>query len=317
MSAYIATRLVQMVPTLIALSVVVFLILRAIPGDATVSLMAESGRYDEEQLESIRSQWDLDKPLPVQYLSWMGNNLRGEFGFSFYSDQPVKEELFSRLPVTIELTALAVLLGASIGIPLGVLSAATRNSPIDLSLRSVSLTGLAVPEFWLGTLILVLPAVWWGWLPPLKYTPFMDDPAANLSKMLPAAAAMAVGTSAVLLRLVRSAMLESLSQDYIRTATAKGLSPFKVISRHALGNALIPVITVVGIQVAALIGGTVVVETIFNIPGVGQQTLRSLEFRDYPQLQFNILVIGVGVLIINLLVDIAYGLIDPRVRLGQ
>lgn len=316
MTAYIVSRILQIIPTILILTVVVFVILRAIPGDATISLMAESGRYDAEQLAAIREEWHLDDNIISQYLTWLGNNLRGEFGYSFYTERSVETEMLARAPATVELATIAVALGALIGLPLGIISAAWRNSPLDVGLRTFSLSGLAIPEFWVGTLILVLPAVWWRWSPPLTYEPLFDNPTANLTMILPAAAALSLGTSAVLLRLVRSAMLETLNQDYIRTARAKGLGGATILTRHALRNALVPVVTVLGIQFAALVGGTVVIEAIFNIPGLGQQTLRALEFRDYPQLQFNILVVGVAVLVLNLLVDLSYGVLDPRMRVA-
>lgn len=303
--------------TLVLITIAVFLVVRALPGDATISLMAETGFYDEVQLELIRSDWRLDEPVPVQYWYWLRGVVQGDFGHSFYSGHSVVDDFRGRLPATAELTLIALAFALLMGVSIGILAAIKPNSMVDYGARGFAVLGLSIPEFWLGTLIIVLPAFWFGWLPPLTFSPIIESPGSNLRMLVPAALTLSFILAAVIMRLMRSSMLEVITSDYIRTARAKGLHARVVVWRHALRNALIPVLTVVGIQLATLLGGTVVIETVFNIPGVGRQTLQALQFRDYPQLQFNILFFAIAVMLTNLVVDIAYAVVDPRIRYGK
>ncbi|MBK8763792.1 MAG: ABC transporter permease [Burkholderiaceae bacterium] len=316
MQAYIARRLMALIPTLLFASIIVFVTVRLIPGDIIDMMLSQNdvsaGKMDREAL--VRAL-GLDKPIWSQYLSWVGRIVfHGDLGNSLWQTTPVTEQLAARLPVTFELGLLAVLIGLSIALPIGVYSAIRQDTAGDYIARSFSILMLAIPSFWLGTMVLVIPSIFWGWSPEVSYVPFFDDPVGNVKQMLLPAVVLGTALSAITMRMTRTMMLEVLRQDYIRTAMAKGLPERLVVVRHALRNALIPVVTLIGLQAPIVIGGTVILEQIFGIPGMGLLLLDAVNQRDYPIITGVFLVVGVAVMLINLLVDLSYGLLDPRVR---
>jgi peptide/nickel transport system permease protein len=313
MSTYILRRLALFVPTLIGVSVVVFVLVRLLPGDATTMLLqdAKSSAADEA---ALKHQLGLDQPLVVQYVSWVGTLARGDLGRSFKSRNPVADELGGRIPVTVELGIMALVIAICIAIPIGVISAARQDTWADYVSRSTAIGLLAIPGFWLGTLVVTLPSVWWGWTPPLRYTRLFDDPSKNLAQVIIPALILGLGLSGGLMRLIRTQMLEVLRQDFVRTAAAKGLAEHSIVVRHALKNAFIPALTVLGLQVSLLISGTVVLESIFVLPGMGRYLLESVQARDYPAVQGLNLLFATVIIVSNLMVDLLYGWLDPRVR---
>jgi peptide/nickel transport system permease protein len=252
--------------------------------------------------------------MPEQYLRWVSAILQGDLGKSLWHSTPVLHEVLDRLPVTFELGALALTIGLLIALPIGIYSAMRQDTPGDLFARSFAILLLAVPSFWMGTMVMVFPSIWWGWSPEVNYVKFTDDPWQNLKQMIVPALVLGTSLSAVTMRMTRTMMLEVLRQDYIRTAWAKGLQERTVILRHAVRNALIPVITLIGLQAPLLIGGAVIIEQIFVLPGMGLMMLEAVNQRDYPVITGVFLVVGVAVMLINLVVDLSYGLLDPRVR---
>ncbi|HLC29831.1 MAG TPA: ABC transporter permease [Dehalococcoidia bacterium] len=313
MRDYIIRRVLLMFPTLIGVTLAVFMLMHLAPGDVVMAKLVED-YVPQEYIDRMRAELGLDKPLHEQYLFWVSNVVRGELGTSLWSGTPVRDELAKRIPVSAELAALAMLVSVSIALPVGVLSAIRQDTGADYVGRFLSIGALSAPNFWLGTLILVLPAIWFGWAPPVRFVPLFQDPWTNLQQMLPAAVAMGAHSSAVVMRMSRSTLLEVLRQDYIRTAWAKGLSERVVIIRHALKNALIPVVTIWGTQLSHLLGGAVVMETIFSLPGVGLAVFQAIEHRDFVQLQGTVLFIAGVFVVMNLLVDLAYSWLDPRIR---
>jgi peptide/nickel transport system permease protein len=294
-------------------SVLVFVGVRAIPGDPALAYAAED--RDPEVLAEIREKYGLDDPIVVQYVRWAGLALQGDLGTDTRG-LPVAETIVTRIPLTLELAFLAVLIGTVIGIPAGVIAAVRRGKPSDYGATTVALLGLSVPNFWLGLLMIIVFAVNLNWLPASGYVPFSEDPVANLEHMVMPAIVLGTGLSAVLMRQMRSAMLDSLGADYVRTARAKGLPERSVVGKHALRNSLITVTTVVGLQLGALISGAVITEQIFGIAGFGRLTVDAVAQRDYALLQGVILVVAVGYVLVNLLVDVAYSLINPRIRVA-
>ena len=313
MRDYIIRRVLLMFPTLIGVTLAVFMLMHLAPGDVVMAKLVED-YVPQEYIDRMRAELGLDKPLHEQYLFWVSNVVRGELGTSLWSGTPVRDELAKRIPVSAELALLAMLVSVSIALPVGVLSAIRQDTGADYVGRFLSIGALSAPNFWLGTLILVLPAIWFGWAPPVRFVPLFQDPWTNLQQMLPAAVAMGAHSSAVVMRMSRSTLLEVLRQDYIRTAWAKGLSERVVIIRHALKNALIPVVTIWGTQLSHLLGGAVVMETIFSLPGVGLAVFQAIEHRDFVQLQGTVLFIAGVFVVMNLLVDLAYSWLDPRIR---
>jgi peptide/nickel transport system permease protein len=315
MQAYVARRLLALIPTLFFASVIVFVTVRMIPGDVIDLMLSQNdisaGKHSREQLIAALG---LDRPMWEQYLRWIGAALRGDFGYSLWQNAPVGEFLVARLPVTFELGLLALIVALIVALPIGIYSAIRQDTAGDYVFRSLSFLMLAVPAFWTGTMVMVLPSIWWGWSPEVKYVHFTDDPLQNLKQMMIPAIILGTALSAITMRLTRTQMLEVLRQDYIRTAWAKGLTEHTVIVRHALRNALIPVVTLVGLQAPLLIGGAVIVEQIFVIPGMGMLLLDAVNQRDYPIITGVFLIVGVAVMVINLLVDLSYGLLDPKVR---
>ena len=316
MQAYIIRRLLALVPTLFFASLIVFVTVRMIPGDVIDLMLSQNdiaaAKLGREQLEQVLG---LDRPMWIQYWRWVGAILfHGDFGNSLWQNTPVREQLMARLPVTFELGAMALVVGLMVAIPIGVFSAVRQDTAGDYFARSFSILMLAVPSFWLGTMVMVFPSIWWGWSPPIQFVPFTKDPMANLSQMIIPSIILGCALSAITMRLTRTMMLEVLRQDYIRTAWAKGLGEKLVVARHALRNALIPVVTLIGLQAPLLIGGAVIMEQIFVIPGMGLLLLDAVSQRDYPIITGVFLIVGVAVMFINLIVDLSYGLLDPKVR---
>jgi len=285
-----------------------------IPGDVIDLMLAQNDISTGNDRAMIEAALGLDKPIYIQYFVWVVDVLSGDLGRSLWQNTPVTEQLALTLPITFELGFLALLVALSVAIPIGIYSAMRQDSMGDYITRSFSLLMLAVPSFWLATLVMVFPSVWWRWAPPLQYTPFLEDPVANLAHMSVPAILLGLSLSAVTMRMTRTMMLEVLRQDYIRTARAKGLKENIVIVRHALRNCLIPVVTLVGLQAPLLIGGAVILEQIFVIPGMGLMLLEAVFQRDYPVVTGVFLVVGVSILLINLVVDLTYSLLDPKVR---
>jgi peptide/nickel transport system permease protein len=315
MQAYILRRLLALVPTLLFASLIVFTTVRLIPGDI-IDLMLSQNDISASKMdrEALVATLGLDKPMWSQYLSWLGNLFRGDMGNSLWQSTPVVERLAERMPVTFELGLLAIIIGLTIALPVGVYSAIRQDTAGDYIARSFSILLLAVPSFWLGTMVVVIPSIYWGWSPEVSYIKFTEDPWGNLKQMLVPAAVLGAALSAVTMRMTRTMMLEVLRQDYIRTALAKGLPERLVVFRHALRNALIPVVTLIGLQAPLVIGGAVIIEQIFGIPGMGTLLLDAVNQRDYPIITGVFLVVGLAVMLINLIVDLSYGLLDPRVR---
>lgn len=317
MSGYLAKRLLGAIPTLIGVSLLTFLFIRLIPGDAIAARLGTSTALEPEELASLRAYFGLDQPLPVQYWNWLTSILRGDFGYSIRTGRPVLVEIAERLPATLELAAAATLIAVAIGLPLGLLSAMRPNSRVDLAARIGGLVGLSLPSFWLGTLIIVLFSLYLRWLPNTGgYVDFMRDPVGNLALLLFPAITLGVALAAATMRMTRSAMLDVLGADYVRTAAAKGLAPPLIIRRHVLKNGLIVVVTLLGIQVGQLLGGAVVVEEIFSIPGVGRMLLTAIVQRDYALVQGGVLAIAILFVAVNIVVDLLYGYLDPRIRLA-
>ncbi len=316
MRRYVIRRLLLLFPVLLGVAAVIFFSIRLVPGDAVSAQLQGALNPSKEEIARMRADLGLDKPAGQQFFVWLGRVVKGDLGDSFYTRKPVVNEIKNAIPVTVELAVMAMVIGIVIAIPLGVLSAVRQDSWVDYVSRLFSVGGLSVPDFVLGTIILIMPAVWFGYLPPLSYIPFMDDPLRNLQQFILPSAALGLRLSATTMRMTRSSMLEVLRQDYIRTAWAKGLKGRVVIMRHALKNAMIAPITIIGAQFGFLLGGTVVIEQVFGLPGLGRLTLNAIFFRDYPQIQANVLLLATAFVIVNLLVDLSYGWFDPRIRYG-
>lgn len=316
MAAYIARRLLALLPTLVLASLIVFITIRLIPGDV-IDLMLSQNDVSADKLsrEQLVAALGFDRPVAEQYTRWVSAIvLHGDLGKSLWQATPVAELLAARLPVTFQLGLMSLVVALAIALPIGTWSAMRQDTAGDYLGRSFSILLLAVPSFWLATMVVVFPSIWWGWSPEVNYVRFSEAPWQNLKQMALPALVLGAGLSAITMRLMRTMMLEVLRQDYIRTAWAKGLPERLVVVRHALRNALVPVITLVGLQVPLLIGGAVIIEQIFVIPGMGLLLLEAVNQRDYPVITGVFLVVGCGVMLINLLVDLSYGLLDPKVR---
>ena len=312
MFAYIVRRLALMLVTLFGISIVIFFLLRVLPGNIVDILIDAAGFVDPADKANLERDLGIDQPLVVQYLRWIGGLLHGDLGYSYVSEKPALEEILPRIPITARLAGLALLFSASIGIPLGVISAVYQGSRIDYILRVVSLSGLSLPSFWLGLLILMAGVALFGNIP--IFNPNPKTLGEMFSTYCLPSLAVAFRSSALTMRITRSSMLEVLRQDYIRTARAKGASEASVNFHHALQNAILPVITVVGIEAAFLIGGLIVTETVFNVPGVARFLVEAIRWRDYPIVQNLVMFIAVVVVIANFTVDMLYAVFDPRIR---
>ena len=313
---YIVRRLLIAIPTLVATSIVVFLMVRLMPGNVVDFISGGTGTVSPEQRQQMEHQLGLDQPFVTQYWHWIRGMLTGDMGKSLVSTLPVGETLRQAMPITFELILLSLVIALALAIPFGVISAVRRDSVGDYSSRVAALVGISVPNFWLATLLLIFTSRVLHWVPPLSYVSPTSDFVKNLSQFILPAISISVFTLAIVTRMVRATMLEVLGLDYIRTARAKGLPPRRVVYRHALRNALIPVVTIAGFQVGVLIGGAAIVETVFGLPGVGYTLLQAIKGRDYPIIEDATMLIAVVVIGMNLLVDILYGLIDRRISLA-
>jgi peptide/nickel transport system permease protein len=309
---YLAKRLVVAIPSLLIASLIVFTLPRLIPGDV-VAMMLEEKAYAKD-LEELRAKLGLNRPIYVQYFEWVGRAVRGDLGESLWTRQPVLQEIGHRLPITLELALLSLAVALIIAIPVGVISAARQDTVQDYTARSVAILGLSVPGFWLATLVIVLPAIWWGWRPLTGYVEIAKDPAGHLVQMMLPAVILGIAFAAALMRLTRGMLLEVLRQDYVRTAWSKGLRERVIILKHGLRNAIIPVITYLGTQLPQVIGGTVVIETIFGLPGMSRFLFDAINQRDYPVIQGINLVVVSFIVLINLAIDALYAVLDPRIR---
>ena len=314
MLKYIAGRLVFLLPVLLGISIVTFALIRLAPGDAVLIALGADARATPEQVAALRRAYGLDQPVPVQYARWLGHVVRGDLGKSIRTGRTIREELALRLPVTIELTLVAAILGTIPALAFGTLAAIRRNSGLDYAATVSTLVGISVPNFLLATLLVLVFSLWLRWLPPLGYVELARNPGQNLKNMVLPALSLGLPLTAILMRMTRSSVLEALGQEHVRVARAKGLRERRVVLRHVLPNAAIPIITVAGIQIARLLGGTVIVETIFGLPGIGRYIFEAIGTRDYPVVQGVTLVIAVLFVLVSLVVDILYAVVDPRLR---
>ena len=313
MGGYILKRIAFAIPTLIGVTIGIFLMVRLLPGDIIDILFGGDQTASEEIKQQAREQLGLNGSYPEQYWRWVSGVVQGDFGFSLRNTEPVSNIVVDALPITLELMILGLLIAVFVGVPLGVISAVRRDSVPDYVARVGGLVGLSIPSFWLATLLLLFTSRAFGWVPPLNYISPLDDPIGNLSQFILPAISISVFTMAIVMRMVRATMLEVLGQDYVRTARAKGVSRRSVITRHALRNALIPVVTIVGFEIGVLIGGAAIIEIIFGLPGIGYLLLQAIFGRDYPVIQAMTLLIAFTFIFANLLVDILYGILDPRI----
>lgn len=320
MTAYVVRRILQSIPVLFFVSLVVFLLMHMLPGDPVRSLIpvGESALEEEQRektIQLVRKRYGFDKPVPIQYFQWVGNALRGDLGKSVRTKRGVTEMIIDRLPVTATLAAVSWVISMTIAVPAGVIAAIRRNSMLDVGATVTTMAGVAMPSFWLGILLILVFTWWWRVLPaPGAFVPVWEDPIKGLKLLILPAIALGVTTTASVMRLTRSSMLEVLAQDYIRTARAKGLRERSVIWLHGLKNAMLPVVTVMGLQMIAKLSGTVIIEQMFAIPGLGRMALGAIYGRDYPVVQGFVLFIATLVITFNLLVDITYAYLDPRIR---
>jgi peptide/nickel transport system permease protein len=313
-SPYVLRRLWLLIPTLFGMSLLVFFMLRLLPGDIVDVMSGGDIPASAGNADRLRQAFGLDKPLPIQYLTWVGGMLHGDLGTSFRSGEPISTILARALPITLELTVLAVIVATVCAIPLGVISAVVRESGFDYGARLGGLVGLSMPNFWLATLMLLVTSLVFHWTPPVNYISPLQDPLGNLGQMSLPALALALQLVAILMRMTRTMMLEVLQQDYVRTARAKGALERAVVFRHALRNALIPVVSVIGFQVGALMGGAAIVEVIFGLNGVGNTLIQAIFNRDYPVVQTTTLIVAAIFVFANLGVDLLYGYLDPRLK---
>ncbi|MGE3856219.1 MAG: ABC transporter permease [Dehalococcoidia bacterium] len=313
MTRYVLRRLIGMIPTLLVLLFIVVSLVRLLPGNVVDILLAD-GRATDETKAALAAKLGLDQSLPEAYIRYVGGVIRGDLGKSLWTDVPVTEMIAGRAPVTAEVAAIAIIVSIMVSIPLGVTSAVRQDSLLDYSLRSMSIAGISLPSFVAAQAIVVLPALWFAKSIPFQYRTFAEDPQQHMMIILPAAFVLGLRLSATIARMMRTTMLDVLQQDYMRTARAKGLTNFGIIVKHGLKNALIPVVTLLGLQFAALVGGSVITESMFALPGVGRLLLDAITRRDYPVIQGVVVSVGVLVMATNLLVDLSYGYLDPRIR---
>ncbi len=313
-TTYIIGRLLLMIPTLLGVAVLTFAIMRVVPGDVVVLRYSQSGSVPQEVIDRERKLLGLDKPMHEQFINFMGGIVRLDFGPSLWTDRPVADEISARLGISIELAILATLIATSLAIPLGVLAAAKQDTWIDYAVRVFSIGGLSFPSFWLGILTILALVVWFQWAPPLIFVPLWKDPVENLAQLIWPALAVGYRYSAVATRMTRSSVLEVLREDYVRTARAKGLRETLVIMRHALRNSLLPVVTVISLEFAFLFGGLVVTEQVFNVNGLGKLLVDAVAHRDYSLVQALVLLFSFVFVFVNFVVDLLYGVLDPRIR---
>lgn len=315
MRAYALRRIALIFPTLLILTMLVFLTVRLIPGDIVDAFELSIEDTTDLDREAIEAMLGLDQPIYVQYAKWMGDLFQGSLGNSMWGDvSSIERRILEKIPVTVELGVMAIGVGLLLAIPIGVYSAMRQDTAADYGGRTLAIVGMATPNFWLGMMVMLYPAIWWGWSPPLEYIPITEAPVYNIRMLIIPSVILGTAMAAGTMRLTRTMMLESLRQDYVRTAWSKGLTERVIVSRHVLKNALIPVITAIGMELPMLIGGSVIVESIFNLPGLGRYALDALTDRDYPVIAGVNLVFAVAVVMSNLVIDLIYPFLDPRVR---
>ena len=316
MQQYTLKRIGLFIPTLFLMTIMVFVVMRIVPGDPAIALLEGDGggSYTAQDLQNLREKLGTDRNMAVQYVDWVGGIFQGDFGDSYWFKASVMSELGDRMPRTLELAVLAIVLSVIFSIPLGVISAIKPDSWLDFGARTFTIVGIAIPNFLMAVLMIIFLLTVFNWLPPLGYVELWDNPIKNMQQMIFPAIALAIYDMAFIARVTRSSMMEVLREDYMRTARAKGLSERVVLVRHGLKNAFLPILTISGWQFARLFEGAVIIETIFLIPGVGRILIEAIFHRDFPMIQAVIVVIGTGVLLINLVVDLLYGWIDPRIR---
>lgn len=315
MKEYIFRRLVLLVPTVLGVSIIVFLMMHFIPGDPVALLLGDY--YTEETAKAIRAQYGLDTPLYVQYFVWLKRLFIGDWGNSIIANRPIFEDLMRRLPITLELIELSMCFALLLAIPAGVIAALRPYSWRDYGAMTTALIGVSVPEFFMGILLILFFSLFWGLLPAVGYLPPSESLWGNLQHMILPALTLGLARAALLTRLVRASMMEVIRLDYVTTARAKGVREWAVVLKHALKNALIPTVTVLGLQVGFLIGGAIIVETVFSVPGVGSFGITAISMRDYPQVQAFVLLFALGFVLVNLIVDVLYAFLDPRIKYDQ
>lgn len=309
---YFFKRLLVAIPSLVIASVIVFALVRLIPGDVVV-LMMEENQYADD-LEAMRAKLGLNRPIYVQYFEWVGRALVGDLGESLYTRRPVAQELLTHVPVSLELGTTAIFFAILLGVPIGIVSAVRQDTVRDYVSRGGAILGLSIPGFWLGTLAVVLPAIYFKWSPSIQFTKLTDDPWGHVAQFILPGLLLGIGSAASIMRLTRTQLLEVLRQDYVRTAWSKGMGERMVVLKHGLKNSLIPVVTVLGIQIAQVLSGTVIFESIFGLPGMGRSLFNAITERDYPVIQGINLVVVTTVVAVNLMVDFVYAYLDPRIR---
>ncbi len=314
MQQYLIRRVLLMIPTLIIVTVIIFSMVRILPGDVVLQQVSEYPAYSEDEIEALRDKLGINRSWLAQYPEWLGGVVVGNLGTSLWSNDDIGALIIDRIPVTLELAILAFIMANSIALVFGAISAIRQDTSVDYVLRVLSITGLSMPNFWIATMVIIFGARLLNYLPPLRYTPFMDDPLTNLEQFILPAGILGVALSSSIMRMTRSAVLEVLRQDYVRTAWAKGLRERQIVIRHVLKNALMPVVTLQGTQLAFLLSGSVIIEIIFSLPGIGLLTYDSILNRDYTVVQATTLVFGAIFMLINLTVDLSYAWLDPRVK---
>ena len=316
MRQYTIKRIGLFIPTVLLVTIIVFVVMRLVPGDPALSILEEEGggSYTQEDLQRLRAKLGTDRPMFIQYLGWLGGVVSGDFGNSYWFRSPVMDELKERLPITVELAVFAIVLAMLVAVPLGVVSAIKPNGVLDYTARFITLTGISMPTFFIAILMMVFLVRLFGWLPPLGYEDLWRDPLTNLQQMIFPALALAFYDMAFIGRVTRSSMMEILREDYMRTARSKGLAESVVLIRHGIKNAFLPVLTMSGWVFARLLGGTVIIETIFLVPGVGRILIEGIQHRDYIMIQAIIVMVALTIVTVNLMVDLLYGWLDPRIR---
>jgi peptide/nickel transport system permease protein len=314
MGRYIRRRALSALLLLFLVSIISFVIVFVLPGDTAAALLGEEGGRDPARYAALREQLGLNDPLPVRYWNWVSGVLTGDFGISLRSNEPIGPALLQRIGPTFQLAVMALLMSVAVGVPLGVLSATRKGGPADTLATTAALGGIAIPGFWFGIMLMMIFSVWLNWLPPSGYVPFWEDPVESISLMLMPAAALASSMTGVIIRQVRTSLIEELGQDYVALAVSKGLTRRRIVWRHALRNALLPVVTVTGLQMGQLLAGAATVETVFSIPGLGRLAVDSIFFRDFTMMQAVMLLFALIVLATSLAIDLVYARLDPRIR---
>ena len=316
MGRYTVKRIALFIPTVLLVTLIAFVVMRVIPGDPAIAILEgdSGGQYSMQDLADLRAKLGTDRAIAVQYLEWIGGVVKGDFGDSLWFESSVMTELGDRIPVTVELAILSIIMAVVVAVPLGIVSAIRPDSPVDYAARIFTLVGIAIPNFLVAVFMMLILLLVFNWLPSLGYVDLWDDPVRNLTQLFFPALALALYEMAFIARVTRSSMMEIIREDYMRTARSKGLTEVVVLFRHGLKNAILPILTISGWQFGRLFGGTVVIETIFLIPGMGRILIEAVQHRDFPLLQAAIVIIGMAIVTINLMVDLLYGWLDPRIR---